>query len=291
MLAAAGLALWAVLLHRKHPYSAFTGSLQGALYSGRPHRSTEESTTTSPPTTTSNDDSPHHSLDMRRVHSDTLGSRRSLTLMVQPFKSMEGIEVPMSRVAQHLKHHRAQMELLGFASRRKSVAARHRKGSGDLSMAARAELVAAQVKDEESMAPGDEDMMNSNYGGSLHWRSSNTSSSSQNQTVQRLTRLDTMAWQIAYSELKFSRLIGEGSFGRVFLGKWRETTVAIKLLSGKSLPPKPEDSGSSELGCELNSKPQGCNAGMLDDLDKEAAIMAALRYVLWCYQLCCTAVQ
>ena len=24
---------------------------------------------------------------------------------------------------------------------------------------------------------------------------------------------------------------GQGSFGRVFLGKWRETTVAIKLLS------------------------------------------------------------
>ena len=281
MLVPAGLALWAVLLHRKHPSSAYTGSLQGALSSSRPHRSREESTTTSPPATTSNDDSSRHSLDMRRFHSDTLGSRRSLNLMVQPYKSMEGSEVPMSTVAQHLKQHRAQMELLGFATKPKSIASRHQKGSGDLSMAARAELVAAQVKDEESMAPGDEDMMNSNYGGSLHWRSSNTSSSSQNQTIQRLTRLDTTAWQIPYSELKFSRLIGEGSFGRVFLGKWRETTVAIKLLSRKSLPPKAEDSGSSDLGCELSSNmPQGCNAGMLDDLDKEAAIMAALRYAL-----------
>ena len=26
-------------------------------------------------------------------------------------------------------------------------------------------------------------------------------------------------------------MCGQGSFGRVFLGKWRETTVAIKLLS------------------------------------------------------------
>ena len=234
--------------------------------------------TTCPPATTSNDDSPPQSLDMRRVHSDTLGTRRSSTGMVQPFNSAE---VPMTRVSQHLMQNRAQMELLGFPSSRRSIASRYRKGSGDLSMAARTELLAAQVKDEESMAPGDEDMKNSNYAGSTHWRSSNTSSSSQNQTIQRLTRLDTTAWQIPYSELKFSRLIGEGSFGRVFLGKWRETTVAIKLLSQKSLPSKAAGSSSGDLGFELNSKgPQGCKAGMLDDLDKEAAIMAALRYVL-----------
>ena len=275
---AAGLALCAVLLHRKQPYSAYTGNVQGALSSGRPPR--EESMTTSPPATTSNNDSPCQSLDMRRAHSNTVGSMRSLTLMEQPFRSAEGTQIPMSREAQHLMQHRAQMELLGFASSRKNIAARNRKGSGDLSMAARAELVATQVKDEESMAPGDEDMANSNYAGSTHWRSSNTSSSSLNQTIQRLTRLDTTAWQIPYCELRFSRLIGEGSFGRVFLGKWRETTVAIKLLSRKSLPLKAEHSDSSNLGCELSSnKPQGCKAGMLDDLDKEAAIMAALRYV------------
>ena len=29
----------------------------------------------------------------------------------------------------------------------------------------------------------------------------------------------------------------QGSFGRVFLGKWRETTVAIKLLSQPLVPP------------------------------------------------------
>ena len=276
---AAGLALWAVLLHRKHPYAAYTGSLQGACSSSRPQR--EGSMTTSHPATTSTDGSPRPSLDMRRVHSDTSGSRRSLKLVVQPLNSAEGTQEPMSRVAQDLMQHRAQMELLGFASSRRGIPLRNRKGSGDLSMAAHAELVATQVKDGESMLPGDEDMMNSNYGGSTHWRSSNTSSSSQTHTIQRLTRLDTTAWQIPNSELKFSRLIGEGSFGRVFLGKWRETTVAIKLLSRKSLPLKAEDSDSSVLRCELSSnKPQGCKAGMLDDLDKEAAIMAALRYVL-----------
>lgn len=233
--------------------------------------------TPSPLATTSNDESPRHSLDMRRVHSETLCSKCSLIQLGAPFKSMDGPQIPMSRVAQHLLQHREQTEQLGCASSRKSSASRGQKGSGELSMAARVELVAAQVKDEESMAPGDENLMNSPYGGSTHWRSTNTSSSSQNQTIQRLTRLDTTAWQIPYSELKFSRLIGEGSFGRVFLGKWRETTVAIKLLSRKPLPPKAEDSGSGDPENQLSSTPQGCKAGMLDDLDKEAAIMAALR--------------
>ena len=35
---------------------------------------------------------------------------------------------------------------------------------------------------------------------------------------------------------------GQGSFGRVFLGKWRETTVAIKLLNEPGmLHPEPWD--------------------------------------------------
>lgn len=36
--------------------------------------------------------------------------------------------------------------------------------------------------------------------------------------------------QITYSDLRFQKQIGEGSFGRVYLAKWRETTVAVKLL-------------------------------------------------------------
>ena len=31
-------------------------------------------------------------------------------------------------------------------------------------------------------------------------------------------------------------LLCQGSFGRVYLGKWRETTVAIKLLSQPLMP-------------------------------------------------------
>lgn len=41
---------------------------------------------------------------------------------------------------------------------------------------------------------------------------------------------------ITRSDLTFSRCIGEGSFGRVYLGMWRETTVAIKILFGAGVP-------------------------------------------------------
>lgn len=265
-------------VHRKRPYSAFTGSLQGAFSSTRPEG--DESTTTSPPHTISHDDSsPRASLDLCRAHREAQGSRRSPKSLVRPTNSVAVLEpIPLGKVSRHLSQHRMQMELLGFAGSRRSDVARNRKRSGDLSMAAHAELVAAQVKDEETMLPGDEDLLNSNYGSSNPWRSTNTSSSSQTHaTIQRMTRLDTAAWQIAYPELKFSRLIGEGSFGRVFLGKWRETTVAIKLLNPQM--PKAESSDSGESGCELSgNRLKRCKPGLLDDLDKEAAIMAALRH-------------
>ena len=283
----AGLAMWAILVHRKRPYAAFTGSLQGAISSSKPE--VDESMTNSPPGTTSNDDSsPRHSLDLRRAHSDTLASRRSLKCMVRPMNSDALLEeFPLERVSRHLSQHRAHLEMLGFAGSRRIDPGRNRRCSGGLSMAAHAELVAAQVKDEETMTPGDEEMLQSNYGSSNPWRSSNTSSSSQTHaTIQRFTRLDTAAWQIAYSELKFSRLIGEGSFGRVFLGKWRETTVAIKLLNPPARKPLETASDSDEeAGCALSgNRPKQQRQqhkhqlGLLDDLDKEAAIMAALRH-------------
>lgn len=37
--------------------------------------------------------------------------------------------------------------------------------------------------------------------------------------------------QVAWKDLEIQKQIGEGSFGKVFLAKWRETTVAVKLLT------------------------------------------------------------
>ena len=186
----------------------------------------------------------------------------------------------VGHVSPQVRQHSAQMELLGIPLPREWATGRRRSmhASGDLSMAAHAELLATQIKDEATMGPVDEESLNSTFGDSSNqWRSSNTSSSSQTHAaIQRMTRLDTAAWQIAYNELKFSRQIGEGSFGRVFLGKWRETTVAIKLLNPTVRKTSHgSDSDDGEVGRhQVNS----CKPGLLDDLDKEAGIMAALRH-------------
>lgn len=36
-------------------------------------------------------------------------------------------------------------------------------------------------------------------------------------------------WKIEYSDLEIGPLIGQGSMGRVFKGKWRGLTVAVKV--------------------------------------------------------------
>lgn len=50
------------------------------------------------------------------------------------------------------------------------------------------------------------------------------------------TEIKTGMWNVPLSELQFSRVIGEGSFGKVYLGKWQETTVAIKILTSPQGP-------------------------------------------------------
>jgi serine/threonine protein kinase len=47
--------------------------------------------------------------------------------------------------------------------------------------------------------------------------------------------------QITYADLRFQKQIGEGSFGRVYLAKWRETTVAVKLLHRQAADHQDDD--------------------------------------------------
>lgn len=42
---------------------------------------------------------------------------------------------------------------------------------------------------------------------------------------------DAFQWMIDYADLSQTRVIGEGAFGKVYLGKWHETDVAIKALT------------------------------------------------------------
>ncbi|KAK9868869.1 hypothetical protein WJX84_005074 [Apatococcus fuscideae] len=56
------------------------------------------------------------------------------------------------------------------------------------------------------------------------------------QSSRSLMQKPVGGFVITRSDLNFSRCIGEGSFGRVYLGMWRETTVAIKILFGAGVP-------------------------------------------------------
>lgn len=76
--------------------------------------------------------------------------------------------------------------------------------------------------------------------------------------------LDVKLWTVAFNDLRMERQIGEGSFGRVYLAKWNETLVAVKILS--SIGPA-EDESNLTL-----SNP------VLSGLAKESNMMAALRH-------------
>ena len=76
--------------------------------------------------------------------------------------------------------------------------------------------------------------------------------------------LDVKMWTVAFNDLRMERQIGEGSFGRVYLAKWNETLVAVKILS--SIGPSDDDSSLTL------SNP------VLSGLAKESNMMAALRH-------------
>ncbi|KAK9820960.1 hypothetical protein WJX81_007609 [Elliptochloris bilobata] len=83
---------------------------------------------------------------------------------------------------------------------------------------------------------------------------------------------------ISFSDLQFSRVIGQGSFGRVFLGKWRETTVAIKLLNEPGVPPGAEIWDAPDPAALPAAQRPKVDEGLLEGLRREAGLMAALRH-------------
>lgn len=42
---------------------------------------------------------------------------------------------------------------------------------------------------------------------------------------------DASRWMLDFKDLTLIRKIGEGAFGKVYLGRWQETEVAIKMLT------------------------------------------------------------
>lgn len=71
---------------------------------------------------------------------------------------------------------------------------------------------------------------------------------------------------VQFSDIELIRTIGEGSFGLVWMAKYLQTTVAVKVLTHDM---------KHGMGIEAQSKPSDA---VLSALQKEASIMAALRH-------------
>ena len=72
---------------------------------------------------------------------------------------------------------------------------------------------------------------------------------------------------VPFSDIELIRTIGEGSYGLVWLGRYLQTTVAVKVLTHDT---------KRALGIESSNKQP--SEGALMALHKEASIMAALRH-------------
>ena len=83
------------------------------------------------------------------------------------------------------------------------------------------------------------------------------------------------------------RVIGEGSFGQVWLASYCETTVAVKMLVLRASPAGGSEAGTGRLGSgTLDTRMSSGRLALLqDDLQKEATIMARLRHPNCCQYL------
>jgi serine/threonine protein kinase len=129
-------------------------------------------------------------------------------------------------------------------------------------------------------------------------RSSNGSSSNANNNFVRTASGVSELWLVDYKELAIQKQIGEGSFGKVYLAIWRETTVAVKVLGGmtsaSSLDEEFPDSNnnnnnsggggigdrgpSSPSSFSSLTAPKGKTHPLLEALQREAGMMASLRH-------------
>eukprot|EP00884_Botryococcus_braunii_P005423 jgi/Botrbrau1/14882/Bobra.0248s0001.1 len=81
-------------------------------------------------------------------------------------------------------------------------------------------------------------------------------------------------WVIPFSHITLVREIGRGSLGKVYLGRWRETDVAVKML--EPLPDKKELQAGARTG--VQAPPSATPALLHSSLEREAGILASLRH-------------
>eukprot|EP00887_Chlorella_sp_A99_P007699 scaffold20.g7699.t1 len=92
----------------------------------------------------------------------------------------------------------------------------------------------------------------------------------------------TRHYVVDYSEIRLHKRLGEGSYGSVWLGSWRETQVAVKLFLPQQredwVPPGAAPGAASAVSPDPSPFSQSVIGQLADALHKEAAIMAQLRH-------------
>ncbi|KAL4433230.1 hypothetical protein ABPG77_003278 [Micractinium sp. CCAP 211/92] len=76
---------------------------------------------------------------------------------------------------------------------------------------------------------------------------------------------DVQQWRVDWRDIKLERVVGGGSFGKVYLGTWKETQVAVKLLVQE--PGFHGEVADLELPADVARR-----------LQKEAGVMSGLRH-------------
>lgn len=129
----------------------------------------------------------------------------------------------------------------------------------------------------------------------------NSSGTMSNSDIIRSASGVSELWLVDYKELAIQKQIGEGSFGKVYLAIWRETTVAVKVLGGitsassldeefpdgtttmsnnnnksSSIAGDQQSGGSPPLS--LSSLTKKKTHPLLEALQREAGMMASLRH-------------
>jgi hypothetical protein len=76
---------------------------------------------------------------------------------------------------------------------------------------------------------------------------------------------DAHRWLIDYASIALTRAVGEGAFGKVWLGRWQETDVAVKQLASLGALGLPPAGAGSE-------------AEAMKTLEREVSLMVSMRH-------------
>ena len=93
----------------------------------------------------------------------------------------------------------------------------------------------------------------------------------QRQVSSSTSRGPLQAWELDFNDIKLEKSIGAGSWGHVYKGNWKETSVAVKILLDTSSTQTASDTTQSQMIMNTSNP-------ILTRLEQEASIMTQLHH-------------